>query len=155
MGDFSHLNDNGQASMVDISQKTGTIRTAICSGQVKVNATCAASLTEAAVQEITTTARIAGIQAAKLTSQLIPLCHPIALTKANVEIEWNKGESTFFLRTEARTEGKTGVEMEALCAIQIAGLTIYDMVKAVSPESVVGPFQLVEKHGGKNGRWSL
>lgn len=152
MGDFSHLSETGEAAMVDVSGKAATARVAVVTGAVKVSALCAEKLTPDSIREICSTARIAGVSAAKETARLIPMCHPIPLTKVEVGISYNR--SVFELAVTTKTNANTGVEMEALCAATIAGATIYDMIKAVDPAAVVGPFVLKEKHGGKNGLWT-
>jgi cyclic pyranopterin phosphate synthase len=153
MGDFSHLSASGEAAMVDISGKGASVRTALVRGTVRVSEACAQKLTGDAVLEIIRTARVAGIQAAKQTHMLVPLCHQIALAGVDVMIEFAREDQTFALSARAKTMSATGVEMEALVAAQIAGTTIYDMIKAVDPAAVVGPFALYEKDGGKNGAW--
>ena len=152
MGDFSHLNETGEAAMVDVTDKAATSRTAVVSGAVTVSPMCASMLTTDSIREICATARIAGISAAKETARLIPMCHPLPLTKVEVAILWHDG--AFDLVVTTKTNANTGVEMEALCAASIAGATIYDMIKAVDPAAVVGPFILKEKHGGKSGIWT-
>ena len=152
MADFSHLNHSAQGQMVDITTKAPSHRKARVEGCVKVSQDCMEKLTGDMIREISSTARIAGTQAAKATSQLIPYCHPLALTKVTIEIE--VVEWSFRLSATAKTVGTTGVEMEALVACQIAAATIYDMIKAVDPSAVLGPFQLVEKSGGKSGEWA-
>lgn len=105
-------------------------------------------------QEITRTARLAGIMAAKRTSDLVPLCHQVALAGVDLTIEFDGGERVFAIAATTRTESVTGVEMEAFCAASVAGITVYDMIKAVDPGATVGPFRLTEKLGGKTGRWT-
>jgi cyclic pyranopterin phosphate synthase len=153
MGNFSHLSRTGEASMVDLGQKAATGRRATVRGEVRVSQECAQQLDAAAVQEVVRTARIAGIQAAKQTATLVPLCHPIALTAVDLAITFDRETRTFSVSATTGTEAPTGVEMEGLCAASVAGITIYDMVKAVDPAAVVGPFQLMEKHGGTAGSW--
>ena len=154
MGDFSHLSKTGEAAMVDVSAKTATARSATVRGQVRVSQDCIDRLTDAAATEIARTARLAGIQAAKLTAQLVPLCHPLPLTGLDLAVALDRGERAFTVEATTRTVGVTGVEMEALCAASLAGVTIYDMIKAVDPGATVGPFRLAEKTGGKAGRWT-
>ncbi len=154
MGDFSHLNESGDAAMVDVSGKTPTDRRAHVCGEVTVSKTCLDKLNKEAIAEIIHTARIAGIQAAKKTSELIPLCHQINLNKVDIDIKLDKSTQKFLLHTMARTSSQTGVEMEAFTGANVAALTIYDMVKAVNPCATMGGFRLVEKHGGKNGAWT-
>ena len=152
MADFNHLSETGEASMVDVSGKAATIRIATVSGTVRVSQLCAEKLNAEVVKEICSTARIAGISAAKQTAHLIPMCHPIPLSKVTVGIELD--HATFNISVTTKTTANTGVEMEALCAAAVTGATIYDMIKAVDPAAVVGPFLLQEKHGGKNGLWT-
>lgn len=151
MGDFSHLSDCGKAAMVDVSAKADSLRAATVVGQVVISATCVAKLTGDMALEIARTARIAGIQAAKQTHLLVPLCHQLPLTSIEIDIELLRAEGTFMINCETKTKANTGVEMEAMCAAQIAGTTIYDMIKAVDPAATVGPFRLTAKSGGKHG----
>jgi len=153
MGDFSHLTKTGEAAMVDVSAKQPTARAAMVRGGVRVSDECAAKLTPAAVTEIARTARLAGIQGAKHTALLVPLCHPLPLTHADVSIRFDRNERLFMIETQTATTGVTGVEMEALTAATVAGVTIYDMIKAVDPAATVGPFTLAAKTGGKAGDW--
>lgn len=154
MGDFSHLSERGEAAMVRLGAKPASARRAHVRGQVQVSAECISKLSDAAVSEIVRTARLAGIQGAKQTAHLIPLCHPIALTGVDLDIGLDRSTRTFQVAAVTETEAPTGVEMEALCAASIASLTIYDMIKAVDPAATIGGLQLVEKHGGKHGHWS-
>ena len=154
MGDFSHLSKNGKASMVDVGGKQVTARTATVHGSVRVSTTCTAAITPSVAAEITATARIAAIQASKHTAILIPLCHQVPLSKVEIDIQFESGQSTFSISAVTSTEAQTGVEMEALTAATIAGLTIYDMIKAVDPAASVGPFYLDQKTGGRHGPWS-
>lgn len=153
MGDFSHLSDKAEAAMVNLGTKAASARRATVRGLVRVSQTCIAKLSEDAAHEIARTARIAGIQAAKLTPQLVPLCHPIALTGVDLKITLDRGEQAFAVEAQTFTQAPTGVEMEAMTAALVAGITVYDMIKAVDPGATVGPFHLVEKHGGKHGSW--
>jgi len=152
MADFSHLNETGKAAMVDVSGKPETARVAIVTGKVLVSDLCAEKLTADAIREICSTARIAGVSAAKQTANLIPMCHPIPLTTVAIDISYR--QALFEIVVTTKTMANTGVEMEALCAAAISGATIYDMIKAVDPAAVVGPFLLKEKHGGKNNLWT-
>lgn len=154
MGDFSHLSQDGNARMVDIGAKAITARKALVGGCVSISKDCRAALKAESIREIITTARIAGIQASKQCSMLIPLCHQIALNKVEIEIVLDSNKLQFSLSVQAHSAGSTGVEMEALTAASIAGLTIYDMIKAVDPAATVGPFRLLHKSGGKHGEWS-
>ena len=153
MGDFTHLTDKGEAAMVSLGAKTATARQATVRAIVQITATCSDKLSDEAAHEISRTARIAGIQAAKLTPQLVPLCHPIALTGVDLDIQLDRDELAFTIEARTATQAPTGVEMEAMCAASIASVTIYDMIKAVDPGATVGPMHLAEKHGGKHGSW--
>ncbi len=154
MGDFSHLGKTGHAAMVDVSGKSPSRREATVRGLVRVSEECGTKLGAESCLEISRTARIAGIQAAKQTSLLIPLCHQVPLAGVDLTIEFDAGERIFAIAATTRTDSVTGVEMEAFTAASVAGLTVYDMIKAVDPGAVVGPFQLHEKLGGKTGRWT-
>lgn len=153
MGDFSHLSATGEAAMVNVSGKQATARSATVQGLVQTSAACAEKLRGDTIHEIARTARFAGIQAAKQTSWLIPLCHQIPLAGVDIAIEFDAGERLFRITVTTRTVATTGVEMEAFCAASVAGATIYDMIKAVDPAASVGPFCLLEKQGGKDGSW--
>ena len=151
MSKLSHLDEKGQAHMVDVSGKDVTSRSATARARVEMKVDTLALVTSGAAKkgDVFATARIAGIMAAKKTSELIPLCHPLMISKASVEFEVGTG----FIDVEAtvKVEGKTGVEMEALTACATACLTIYDMLKAVDRGMVIGNLRLVEKSGGKSG----
>ena len=149
---LTHLNDRGHARMVDISEKTPTRRRATASGKVTMAAETLARLAEPnAKGDVLATARIAGIQATKRTSDLIPLCHSLALDGVDIAIE----PVADGLRIEASVVCReaTGVEMEALTAVSVAALTIYDMLKAIDREMVIGPIQLEAKSGGRGADW--
>lgn len=154
MGDFSHLNEFHEAIMVDVSPKEATLRRAMVKSRVAVSAECADRLTDQAVMTIKETAKIAAIQAAKQTAFLIPLCHQIALTKVSVDVFWDRDEGVFLLEVVSKAFAVTGVEMEAIVAANIGAATIYDMIKAVDPEAVIGPTVLCAKSGGKLGDWA-
>jgi cyclic pyranopterin phosphate synthase len=151
LANFSHLTESNTGVMVDVSTKQDTVREATVQGLIKVNRACSAQLNHESFHEIATTARIAGITAAKRTSELIPYCHPLNLAK--VDVRCTRDDDAILIVATAKTCGKTGVEMEALVAAQIAAATIYDMVKAVSPEAAIGPFLVTKKTGGKSGEW--
>lgn len=153
MADFSHLNENSEAQMVDIGGKQTSSRTARVSHQVQATESLSKTLKEASIREITSTARIAGIQASKLTSQLIPMCHQIPLDQVTLTIEYCQEKNAFVIESTAKSATATGVEMEAFVAAELAALTIYDMIKGVCPEAVLGPCQLEQKKGGKLGLW--
>jgi cyclic pyranopterin phosphate synthase len=154
MGDFSHLSETGEAAMVRLGAKAATSRQATVRGHVRVSLDCVQKLSDAAALEIARTARLAGIQGAKQTPFLIPLCHPIALTGVDLVVTLDRAERCFAVEAKTATEAPTGVEMEALTAASIAALTVYDMIKAVDPAATIGALQLVEKLGGKHGRWT-
>jgi cyclic pyranopterin phosphate synthase len=153
LGDFSHLSETGHAAMVDITAKQSTDRAATVTGRVDISAHCVKSLTLDAVKEIIAVARIAGIQAAKQTANLIPLCHQIPLAGVDLTVDYLAADQCFILNATARTHSGTGVEMEAMVAVNLCAITIYDMVKAVDPAAVLSSFRLVEKTGGKGGKW--
>ena len=153
MGEFTHFNHHGDAIMVDISKKTETAREAIAEGRISMNQECFDQLKAGNIGkgDVLGVARIAGIMGAKKTSELIPLCHLLSLTKAEIDFELE--EETCSVRTicTVRTTGKTGVEMEALTGVQIALLTIYDMCKAVDKGMEMNGIHLCQKSGGKSG----
>jgi cyclic pyranopterin monophosphate synthase len=153
--DLSHLDEHGQARMVDVGAKPATERRAVARAIVRVSPGTASLVTagDAPKGDVLGTARIAGIQAAKRTAELIPLCHPLALTFVGVEGSIDAAEGSITLTAEARTTGPTGVEMEALTAAAIAALTVYDMVKGVERGAVIEEVALLEKSGGRSGTW--
>jgi cyclic pyranopterin monophosphate synthase len=153
MSKLSHLNDKGEARMVDVSGKAVTHRSARAEGFVAMGLETLALVEGGTAKkgDVLATARIAGIMAAKKTSELIPLCHPLLLTKVSVDIEPDAALPGLRVRALARVTGKTGVEMEALTAASIACLTIYDMAKAVDRGMVISGIKLIEKSGGKSG----
>ncbi|RUO20749.1 cyclic pyranopterin monophosphate synthase MoaC [Aliidiomarina haloalkalitolerans] len=152
---LTHLDAAGAAHMVDITDKTVTRREAIAVARVIMNGDVMAQLQQAAAKkgDVLATARIAGIMAAKRTSDLIPLCHPLALNKVTVDFELDSVNNEVRILTRCVVEGKTGVEMEALTAASVAALTIYDMCKAVDPAMTITDIGLHEKLGGKRGHW--
>jgi cyclic pyranopterin phosphate synthase len=155
MSKLSHLNDKGEARMVDVSAKAVTQRTARAQGFVSMLPATLALIEkgEAAKGDVLATARIAGIMAAKKTHELIPLCHPLALSKATVEFELTSKPVGVRVMAEVKVSGQTGVEMEALTAVSVACLTIYDMLKAADKAMVLGPIRLIEKTGGRSGTY--
>ena len=150
---LTHFDTHGQAHMVDVSAKPATHRIAIAQGRIVMNpATLAIILAGNAKKgDVLGIARIAGIMAAKKTSELIPLCHPLALTRVAVDFTPDATSSSIHCNATVETIGPTGVEMEALTAVQIALLTIYDMCKAVDRAMVISDVKVLEKHGGKSG----
>lgn len=157
MNEFSHLNRSGEANMVDISAKADTARLAIARSKVVLSDEVLSAVREQSVAkgDLLATARIAGIQAAKRCSELIPLCHPLPLSKVSIDIvEYtDASKSGLEITASCKTTGKTGVEMEALTAASVAALTIYDMCKALDKGIVIESVQLLEKQGGKSGHW--
>ena len=152
---LTHIDAKGEARMVDVSAKPATERTAVAEGRVVMSkATLALIETgQAKKGDVLATARIAGIMAAKRTSELIPLCHPLALTKVTIDITPDRELPGCIVRASVKVTGPTGVEMEALTAVSVACLTIYDMVKAVDRGIRIEDIHLVEKIGGKSGRY--
>ena len=140
MADFSHLNSEGQGQMVDVGAKVASQRVAKSKGSVTISQACADQLDATSSKEIITTARIAGVQAAKQTANLIPYCHSLSLSKVDVQIYLDKPNRCFEIEASASTEASTGVEMETQVALSIAAVTIYDMIKAINPEACLGPF---------------
>ena len=152
---LTHLDKAGAANMVDVSAKPVTARIAIAEGTVTMAASTLAMILagDAKKGDVIGTARIAGIMAAKRTHELIPLCHPLGLTRVVVDIEADDALPGLRVRATVKVAGQTGVEMEALTAVAVACLTIYDMAKAVDRGMVIGAIRLVEKRGGRSGRW--
>jgi len=150
---LTHINASGEARMVDVSEKPATERTAIAEGRVLMNkATLELIKSDNAKKgDVLGVARIAGIMAAKRTSELIPLCHPLALSKVTLDIEPDEGLPGCIIRAKVKVTGPTGVEMEALTAVSVACLTIYDMIKGVERGVRIEGIHLVEKKGGKSG----
>jgi cyclic pyranopterin phosphate synthase len=155
MTKLSHLNDKGEARMVDVSDKAVTHRSARAEGFVAMApATLALIETGTAKKgDVLATARIAGIMAAKKTHELIPLCHPLAITKATVDFEATRQPAGIRVTAEVKVAGQTGVEMEALTAVSVACLTIYDMLKAADKAMVLGDIRVLEKTGGRSGTY--
>jgi len=156
MSKLTHLDEDGRANMVDIGDKAVTQRRAVASGRVRCLPETLALVLEGKAPKgaVITTAEIAGIMAAKKTSELIPLCHPLPLSKASVTITPAPDLPGFVVEAEARTTGQTGIEMEALTAVSVACLTLYDMLKAVDRGMVIEAIRLEAKSGGKSGDWS-
>ena len=152
---LTHIGADGGARMVDVSDKAATERVAVAEGRVRMAAPTLTTILsgDAKKGDVIGAARIAGIMAAKKTSDLIPLCHPIALTKVSVDISPDAALPGLTVRAEARCVGPTGVEMEALTAVSVACLTIYDMAKAIDRGMSIEAVRLIEKRGGKSGEW--
>lgn len=152
---LTHLDEHGTARMVDVSHKADTERTAVAAGEVLMLPSTLALIRDGQVKkgDVLTVARIAGIMAAKRTSELIPLCHPLPLTHIDLELWLDEPASRVQIRATTRTTGKTGVEMEALTAVSVAALTVYDMAKAAEKGMQIQNIRLLEKYGGKSGDW--
>ena len=155
MGELTHLGDDGSARMVDVGGKDVTERRAVARAVVRMSPQTAAAVErgDAPKGDVLGTARIAGIQAAKRTDELIPLCHGLPLSFVGVEGEIDAAAGTVTLTTEARTQARTGVEMEALTAASVAALTVYDMVKGLEKGVEIAEVALLEKSGGRSGDW--
>ncbi|MFI6167955.1 bifunctional molybdenum cofactor biosynthesis protein MoaC/MoaB [Nocardia sp. NPDC051052] len=153
MSELSHVDGEGRARMVDVSAKSDTTRIAVAGGELLTTAEVIALVRadDMPKADVLSTARIAGIAGAKKTSELIPLCHQLALS--SVKVEFGFTESTITIEATAKTKGPTGVEMEALTAVAVAGLTLHDMVKAVDPAATLNGVRLLTKEGGKHGHW--
>jgi cyclic pyranopterin phosphate synthase len=153
MKKLSHVNNEGDVQMVDVTSKAKTIRQAKAQGIVKMDARTLKLIEQGQITKgnVLTTAKIAGIMAAKKTGELIPLCHPLELTAVDLNFIIDNKNSQIVIEAIVRIEGKTGVEMEALTAVSVAALTIYDMCKAVNKKIVIGDIMLLEKTGGKSG----
>ena len=154
MARLSHLNERGEASMVDVSAKASSSREARARGILRMSATTLRAILEGGIAkgDVLAVARIAGIQAAKRTSDLIPLCHPLPISKVALEFE-AVGDEALAITSVCKVTGQTGVEMEALTAVSIAALTVYDMCKAVDRGMTLEGVQLLSKSGGKSGAW--
>lgn len=152
-GRLTHLDDAGHARMVDVGDKAVTGRRAVAAGTFRTTAEVIALLAQGGLPkgDAVATARIAGIMGAKKTPELIPLCHPIAVS--GVSVEFTLGQAEVEITAAVRTADRTGVEMEALTAVTVAGLTLHDMVKAVDPEAQLDGVRVLEKTGGKSGDW--
>lgn len=155
--ELSHINTKGEAQMVDVGSKPVTQREATAEGLITMAPSTLNLIDTASVKkgDVIATARIAGIQAAKATSALIPLCHPLPLTHVRLDFISHADTSSIQVRATARTQGQTGVEMEALTAVSVALLTIYDMCKAVQRDMVISQIRLSEKSGGASGHYVL
>ena len=150
---FSHFDATGKARMVDVSQKSETERQAIAAGYITMSPLVYGMIRQGTVQkgDVLGVARIAGIMAAKKVDQLIPLCHPLAITAADLAFSFNDEQCTINVEATVSITGRTGVEMEALTAVSVAALTIYDMCKAVDKNMVISDIRLLQKSGGKSG----
>lgn len=155
MADFSHFNDNGRARMVDVSEKNETSRTAVAAGRVLVNEETFRLIKTGGMKkgDVLATAQIAGIMGAKRTPDIIPMCHPIMISGVDIDFNLNEEELAVEICATAKCTGVTGVEMEALTAVSVAALTVYDMCKAVQKDMVISDIRLLKKTGGKSGEF--
>ena len=153
MSELTHLNARGEASMVDVSEKTPTVREARARCTLRMDARTMQTILDggAAKGDVLAVARVAGIQAAKRTSDLIPLCHPLPLAK--VAVDFHADDGALAIESYCKVAAKTGVEMEALTAVSVAALTVYDMCKAMDRGMAIDNVRLVEKRGGRSGAW--
>ena len=156
MSELTHFNETGDAHMVDVSAKDATHRIAVAEGTITMQAGTLALIMEGGHKkgDVLGIARVAGIMATKKTAELIPLCHPLAISHIDIGLEPRPGESAVYCRAQVETVGPTGVEMEALNAVQVTLLTIYDMCKAVDRGMSIETVRLLEKSGGKSGDWA-
>ena len=159
MTSFTHFNEQGRAKMVDISDKSTTVRTAIAKSSIAVNKEIYDKITSNEMKkgDVLAVSQVAGIMAAKKTADIIPMCHPLALKGVDISFEWETkaDEYVLVIIVAVKTKGSTGVEMEALTAASVTALTVYDMCKAVDKGMVIGPTFLMEKTGGKNGDFNF
>jgi cyclic pyranopterin phosphate synthase len=155
MSRLTHVGEDGRAHMVDVSDKASTARIARAEGRLTCLPATLAAVREGSVPKgsVIGTAELAGVMAAKRTSELIPLCHPLSLTKANVTIETDDALPGFRILAEVKCVGVTGVEMEALTAASVAGLALFDMLKAIDRTMEIGGIRVISKEGGKSGLW--
>jgi cyclic pyranopterin monophosphate synthase len=153
MGKLSHLDEQGRAKMVDVSDKDTTSRIAVARGTIHMRAETLELILDDKIEkgDVFAVARVAGIMAAKKTSELIPMCHPLNITSVEIDLMPGDNPARVDIEASVRVSGKTGVEMEAMTAVSVAGLTIYDMCKAVDREMSIGEIRLVKKSGGKSG----
>jgi cyclic pyranopterin monophosphate synthase len=153
MAKLSHLDEQGRAKMVDVSDKDITSRNAVARGTIHMRAETLALILDDKIEkgDVFSVARVAGIMAAKKTSELIPMCHPLNITSVEIDLTPAENPARVEIEASVRVSGKTGVEMEAMTAVSVAGLTIYDMCKAVDREMSIGEIRLVKKSGGKSG----
>ena len=151
--DFTHFNDNGRARMVDVSEKSDTVRTAVAAGRVKMNRETFALVKTGGMKkgDVLGAAQIAGIMAAKRTPDLIPMCHTLLLSGVDLDLALNEDHCAVDITATVKCTGQTGVEMEALTAVSVAALTVYDMCKAVQRDMEITDIRLLKKTGGKSG----
>jgi cyclic pyranopterin monophosphate synthase len=157
MGNFTHFNNEGRAHMVDVDDKNPTKRVAVAAGSIQVNQETFEAIVQGKMKkgDVLATAQIAGIMAAKRTWELIPMCHPLLLSNVDLGFVMNETTLTVDITATVKCTGTTGVEMEALTAVSVAALTIYDMCKAIQKDMVIGPCRLISKTGGKSGDYGI
>lgn len=155
MNKFTHFDEHGDARMVDVGAKQESERRAVAEGSIRMSPETLGQVASNQNKkgDVLSVAQLAGIMAAKRTADLVPLCHPLSLTHVSVELECQSENSAVYCRAVAETKDRTGVEMEALNAVQVALLTVYDMCKAIDRGMVIEQVQLVEKSGGRSGHW--
>ena len=153
MAEFTHFDESGRAHMVDVTEKSDTVRTAVAAGSVRMNAETLRMVKTGGMKkgDVLGTAQIAGIMAAKRTSEIIPMCHPLLLSGIDLSFSLDEERCAVHILAEVRCTGATGVEMEALTAVSAAALTVYDMCKAVQRDMVISDIRLLRKSGGKSG----
>lgn len=156
MGDFTHFNERGEASMVDVGEKSVSMRKAVAEGHIRMSADTLAAVVAGTNRkgDVLAVARIAGIMGAKRAAELVPLCHPLSLTHVSVDFECDQRENRVRCTASAETHDRTGVEMEALAAVQVALLTVYDMCKSTDRGMEIESVRLVSKSGGRSGEWN-
>ncbi len=156
MADFSHFNESGRARMVDVSGKSETVRTATAAGRVLVNRETFELIKTGGMAkgDVLGTAQIAGIMGAKRVPDIIPMCHPIAISGVDISFDMNEADCAVEITATAKCTGITGVEMEAMTAVSVAALTVYDMCKAVKKDMVISDIRLLKKTGGKSGTFT-
>ena len=155
MTELTHFNAAGEAHMVDVGDKPASVRRAVAEGRILMQAATLAKIRDGGHKkgDVLGIARVAGIMAAKKTADLVPLCHPLALTRVDIDLVSETEPAAVHCRATVETRGQTGVEMEALTAVQIALLTVYDMCKAIDRGMTIDQVRLIEKQGGKSGHW--
>jgi cyclic pyranopterin phosphate synthase len=153
MSELTHFNEEGRARMVDVSAKKATLRTAVAAGTVLVNPETFERIQSGRIVkgDVLAVAQVAGIMAAKKNAELIPMCHPLMLTGVDISFELDRQRHSIHITATVRCKGETGVEMEALTAVSVAALTVYDMCKAVQKDITIGNIRLISKSGGKSG----
>ena len=154
---LTHINDQGRARMVDVSEKAITHRIAVAAGSIYMQPETLQAIIDGQIKkgDVLAVAQVAGIMAAKQTSAIIPMCHPLMLSGIDIHFETDTEENAVHIKASVKTTGQTGVEMEALHAVSAAALTIYDMCKAVQKDMVIGPVRLLAKSGGKSGDFKV